>query len=54
MVAFDETGDVLLMKGALFAPDTPAVVHRSPPIEGTGQRRIVLILSTAAGLRPSA
>jgi hypothetical protein len=38
-------GDVLLMKGA---PDgvTGGVVHRSPPIEGTGQARVVLRLTT--------
>jgi hypothetical protein len=40
------TGDALLMKGARFSSRQHAAVHRSPPIEGTGQVRVVLILST--------
>ncbi len=39
------TGDVIAMKGALHTPGFGAV-HRSPPIEGTGQLRVVLVAST--------
>jgi hypothetical protein len=39
------TGDVLLMKGAASAGPERALVHRSPPIEGTGEVRVVLALS---------
>lgn len=36
-------GDVVLLKGELFAGNAGrAAVHRSPPIESTGDRRIVL------------
>lgn len=38
-------GEVIVMKGAMH-PDHRGAVHRSPPIEGTGQVRIVLIAST--------
>lgn len=38
-------GEVILMKGAVH-PDHRGAVHRSPPIEGTGQVRVVLIAST--------
>jgi hypothetical protein len=38
-------GDVLLMKGALDAPCGGAV-HRSPPIEASGERRLFLAIST--------
>lgn len=38
-------GDVLLMKGLGASPKMGAV-HRSPPIEGTRARRVVLVLST--------
>lgn len=38
-------GEVILMKGALH-PTRRGAVHRSPPIEGTGQVRVVLIAST--------
>lgn len=41
-------GEVLVMKGALF-PGQHGAVHRSPPIEGTGRVRIVLIASTVNG-----
>ena len=40
-------GDVLVMKGALH-PDGRGVVHRSPPIAGTGVTRVVLIASAEA------
>jgi hypothetical protein len=39
------SGDVLIMKGAGAAGLRRAVVHRSPPIEGTGVVRLVLALS---------
>jgi hypothetical protein len=38
-------GDVLLMKGARH-PHGVGLVHRSPPIEGTGRARVLLTLST--------
>jgi hypothetical protein len=38
-------GDVILMKGARRAGGAGAV-HRSPPIESTGQRRLFLAVST--------
>ena len=38
-------GDVVLLKGELFAGNRGrGAVHRSPPIEATGERRIVLTL----------
>lgn len=40
-------GDVVLLKGELFPGNAGrGAVHRSPPIEGTGERRIVLTLDT--------
>jgi hypothetical protein len=41
-------GEVLVMKGALH-PSHRGAVHRSPPIEGTGRVRVVLIASTVDG-----
>jgi hypothetical protein len=41
-------GEVIVMKGALH-PDRRGAVHRSPPIEGTGRVRVVLVASTVAG-----
>lgn len=41
-------GDVLLMKGARH-PSQLGAVHRSPPIESTGQVRVVLVASTVDG-----
>ena len=41
-------GEVIVMKGALH-PDHRGAVHRSPPIEGTGRVRVVLIASTVDG-----
>jgi len=38
-------GEVIVMKGALH-PNHRGAVHRSPPIEGTGRVRVVLIAST--------
>lgn len=43
------TGDVALFKGKLFPGAPPVLLHRSPPIEGTGDRRVVLVLDTADG-----
>lgn len=39
------TGAPVLLRGSLW-PETPAsgLVHRSPPIEGTGETRLVLVL----------
>lgn len=39
-------GDIALFKGKLFPGQPPVLFHRSPPIEGTGERRIVLVLDT--------
>lgn len=42
------TGSVLLLKGGLW-PETPRkrVLHRSPPIEGTGVSRLVIVINEA-------
>ncbi len=40
------TGDIALSKGKLFPGEPPVLLHRSPPIEGTGERRVVLVLDT--------
>lgn len=45
------TGAVALFKGRTYAPDHPPCLHRSPPIEGSGKRRLVLVIDTL--LRPS-
>ncbi|WP_448502292.1 DUF1826 domain-containing protein [Sphingomonas sp.] len=37
------TGHVALFKGREWAPDTP-IVHRSPPVAGSGQQRLVLVI----------
>lgn len=41
-----DAGDVAIFKGRLWAPDAPAI-HRSPPIEGSGIRRLVLVIDPA-------
>lgn len=41
-------GEVVVMKGALH-PNRRGAVHRSPPIEGTGQVRVVLVATTVDG-----
>jgi Protein of unknown function (DUF1826) len=41
-------GEVIVMKGARH-PNRRGAVHRSPPIESTGQVRVVLIASTVDG-----
>jgi hypothetical protein len=39
----------LLLRGDLWQADpSPGVVHRSPPIEGTGEARLVLVLDPVA------
>lgn len=40
-----QTGAPILLRGSLW-PETPAsgLLHRSPPIEGTGETRLVLVL----------
>ncbi len=39
------TGSPIVMRGALWpAQPDPGLVHRSPPIEGTGQTRLMLVL----------
>lgn len=39
------TGSPILLRGSLWpAEPASALVHRSPPIEGTGQTRLVLVL----------
>lgn len=43
------TGDVLVMKGTTYLPnDAGGLVHRSPPIEHIGSRRVVLKLCDGA------
>lgn len=39
-------GHVGLFKGRLWDPDV-AILHRSPPIAGTGQRRLLLVIDPA-------
>lgn len=39
------TGAPLLLRGSLWPADpAPGLLHRSPPIEGTGETRLVLVL----------
>lgn len=40
------TGEVAVFKGRLWAPET-AIVHRSPAIEGTNEKRLVLVIDPA-------
>lgn len=37
------TGNVGIFKGRVLAPDTP-ILHRSPPIAGTGEQRLLLVI----------
>jgi hypothetical protein len=52
------TGHIGLFKGRTYLGARPGVhapcLHRSPPIEGTGQRRLVLVIDTPGpdGLEP--
>ena len=39
------TGDVLILKGALY-PDANPILHQSPPIESTGENRLLLRIDT--------
>ena len=39
------TGDVLILKGALY-PEAKAVIHRSPSIEESGEKRLLLRIDT--------
>lgn len=39
-------GDVAIFKGRHWSEDAPAI-HRSPPIEGTGEARLVLVINVA-------
>ena len=39
-----ETGDVALLKGRLWSPED-ALVHRSPPIAGSGEDRLLLVIN---------
>lgn len=41
-----QAGDIALFKGRLWSQDTPAI-HRSPPIEGTGEERLMLVINPA-------
>ncbi|HET9511917.1 MAG TPA: DUF1826 domain-containing protein [Sphingomonas sp.] len=45
------TGDVAIFKGRLWSEDA-AIVHRSPPIAGTGARRLVLVIDPARAGQP--
>ncbi|MEL6958362.1 MAG: DUF1826 domain-containing protein [Pseudomonadota bacterium] len=39
------TGDPILLRGSLWPAEPPSgLLHRSPPIEGTGETRLVLVL----------
>lgn len=42
------TGMVALFKGHEFGPGHAACLHRSPPIEDSGERRLVLVIDTPA------
>lgn len=46
------TSAVALFKGRQFANGHAACLHRSPPIEGTGERRLVLVIDTPQKQRP--
>lgn len=45
-----KTGDVALFKGRVWSNDAPAI-HRSPPIEGSGEMRLILVINP--GREPS-
>ncbi len=44
------TGDAIVLRGSLW-PERPrsGLVHRSPPIEGTGETRFLLVIDPASG-----
>ena len=39
--------DVLILKGTAYGDGTPPAVHRSPPLSGTGQARLLLVIDPA-------
>ena len=39
-------GDIALVKGWMFAEGHEPCLHRSPPIAGTGERRLLLAIDT--------
>ena len=41
-----EAGDIALVKGWQFGEGHPPCLHRSPPIAGTGERRLLLAIDT--------
>jgi Protein of unknown function (DUF1826) len=41
-----KTGHVAIFKGQQWSNDAPAI-HRSPPIEGSGEQRLILVLNPA-------
>lgn len=41
-----QTGWIGLFKGRTFHPDHAPAWHRSPPIAGTGERRLLLVIDT--------
>ncbi|HAA11799.1 MAG TPA: hypothetical protein DCE41_08925, partial [Cytophagales bacterium] len=42
-----ETGAVIILKGAIYPKEgTQAVLHRSPTIEESGERRLLLRIDT--------
>lgn len=42
-----EAGDVALLKGRVWSETHPAI-HRSPPIEGSGEERLVIVINPPA------
>lgn len=45
------TGSPIILRGKLWpAPAAPDLVHRSPPIQGTGETRLVLVLDPVKDL----
>ncbi|MEM8591772.1 MAG: DUF1826 domain-containing protein [Pseudomonadota bacterium] len=45
------TGSPIVMRGHLWpAPAAPELLHRSPPIEGTGETRLVLVIDPVTDL----
>lgn len=47
------TGAIALFKGQNFAAGHAPCLHRSPPIEGGGERRLVLVIDTPASAVPT-
>ena len=41
-----------VLKGRLMG-DHPAILHRSPPIAGTGRKRLLLVIDPVAGAHPA-